>query len=153
LSNDEINRLSTMVSHHMRPLLLAQAGESPSRRVIYRYFRATGSAGVDIGLLSLADRLATYGPALPREIWAQHLAVVRALYEAWWEYPEQAVAPPPLVNGRDLMQVFELNPGLQIGQLLEAIREAQAAGQVCTREQALKLAREKLETGGMSQET
>jgi poly(A) polymerase len=153
LSNDEIDRLSTMVRGHMRPLLLAQAGGNPSRRAIYRYFRATGPAGVDIGLLSLADCLATYGPTLPREVWAQQLVVVRALYEAWWERPEQAVAPPRLVNGVDLMQLFELNPGPHIGRMLEAIREAQAAGQVNTREQALKLAREMTENSEKNLET
>jgi putative nucleotidyltransferase with HDIG domain len=153
LSNDEVDRLSTIVRYHLRPLLLAQSSEAPSRRAIYRYFRAAGPAGIDIGLLSLADCLATYGPTLPGETWTQQLAVVRALSEAWWEYPEQAVAPPQLLNGRDLMQAFALEPGPQIGQLLEAIREAQAAGQVSTREQALKLTREKIENGEKRQES
>ena len=75
----------------------------------------------------------------------QQLNVVRALMEAWWERPEQTVNPPALVNGNDLMQVFELTPGPLIGQLLDAIREAQADGQVYTREQALCLAREFME--------
>jgi putative nucleotidyltransferase with HDIG domain len=148
LSNDEIERLSIIVRHHMRPMLLAQSAAPPTRKAIYRYFRATGSAGVDIGLLSLADALATYGPTLPREIWTQQLGVIRTLYEAWWERPEQAVTPPTLVNGYDLMKIFDLEPGPQIGRLLEAIREAQAVGQVCTREQALILAREALEHDG-----
>jgi hypothetical protein len=43
------------------------------------------------------------------------------------------------------MQVFDLNPGPMIGQLLDAIREAQATGQVSTREQALLLARQQIE--------
>ncbi len=153
LSNAEIERLEKIVEQHMRPLLLAQSGEKPSRRAIYRYFRATGTAGVDICLLSLADTLATFGPTLPREIWAQHLATTRALLEAWWEYPERAVTPPSLVNGHDLMQVFELKPGPQIGVLLDAIREAQAIGRVNTREQALMLAREELEINRASPPT
>jgi poly(A) polymerase len=145
LSNEEIERLSTIVDNHMRPLLLAQTGRNPSRRAIYRYFRATGAAGIDICILSLADTLATYGPTLPRDTWVQQLNVVRALVEAWWESPEQTINPPALVNGNDLMQVFELTPGPLIGKLLDAIREAQADGQVYTREQALCLAREVME--------
>jgi putative nucleotidyltransferase with HDIG domain len=145
LSNHEVERLSSQVANHMRPLLLSQAKQLPSRRAIYRFFRAVGPAGVDICLLSLADSLATYGPTLPRDTWSQHLNVVRALLSAWWEHPEQSVAPPALVNGNDLMQVFDLNPGPMIGQLLDAIREAQATGQVSTREQALLLARQQIE--------
>jgi hypothetical protein len=42
-----------------------------------------------------------------------------------------------LVDGHDIINVFRLNPGPQIGKLLEAVREAQAAGEVTDRQQAL----------------
>jgi len=143
LSNQEMERVALVVRHHMRPahlmrLHLAQAG-TVTPRAIYRFFRDTGPAGVDICLLSLADFLATYGATLPQEAWAQHLEIVRSLLEAWWEHPQQAVKPPSLINGHDLIQSFHLLPGPQIGQLLEAVREAQAEGQVNDREQALAL--------------
>ena len=136
LSKDEIDRLKTIVHHHLRPFLLAQTGEPPSRRAIYRFYRDTGPAGVDICLLTLADVLATYGPALPKEAWINHIEVVRVLLDAWWERPEESVAPKALLNGHDLIEVLNLEPGPQIGQLLEAVREAQAMGSVHTREEA-----------------
>jgi putative nucleotidyltransferase with HDIG domain len=148
LSNAEVERVTLIVRHHMRPLLLAQAGDAPTPRAIYRFFRDAGPAGVDICLLSLADVLATYGAALPQAEWARHLNIVRGLLEAWWEHPEESVSPPAVVNGRDLMDVFGLSPGPQIGQLLEAIREAQAIGQVDSRDEALALAKQLLEAGG-----
>ena len=43
------------------------------------------------------------------------------------------------------MRELDLQPGRIIGQLLEAIREGQATGQVETREQALEFAREELQ--------
>ena len=43
------------------------------------------------------------------------------------------------------MRELNLQPGKMIGEMLEAIREAQAMGEVSTREQALELAREKLD--------
>jgi hypothetical protein len=48
------------------------------------------------------------------------------------------------LDGNDLMKELNLQPGRIIGQLLEAIREAQATGEVTSREQALQLAREHL---------
>jgi putative nucleotidyltransferase with HDIG domain len=141
LSNVETERLKTIVRQHMRPGLLAQAGQPPTRRAIYRFFRDTGPAGVDICLLSLADTLATHGPALPPESWAIHLDVVRALLEAWWERPEESISPPALINGVEMMAELGLSPGPQVGRLLEAVREAQATGRVSTREEALALAR------------
>jgi putative nucleotidyltransferase with HDIG domain len=141
LSNAETERLTTIVRQHMRPLLLTQSGEAPTRRAIYRFFRATGPAGVDICLLSLADSLATYGAGLPQEIWTQQLDVTRALLEAWWEQAEESVAPPALLNGHDLIQAFNLSPGPEIGQILEQIREAQASGEIKERAEALAYAR------------
>ena len=47
----------------------------------------------------------------------------------------------PLVSGNDLMAELGLPSGKRIGELLEAIREAQAAGEIGTREEALALAR------------
>lgn len=140
LSKDEQKRLRTIVRHHMRPILLAQRGQLPSRRAVYRFFRDTGEAGVDVCLLSLADILATYGHTLPQEVWKHYLDVVRTLLEAYWEYPEQSVSPPALLNGDDLMTAFDLQPGERLGELLAAIREAQASGEISDRESALRFA-------------
>jgi tRNA nucleotidyltransferase/poly(A) polymerase len=141
LSNEEVERAKTIVCLHMRPLLLAQSGELPTRRAIYRFFRAAGPAGVEICLLSLADVLAISGVNLSQEQWDHHLAVVRSLLEAWWEHPEETVKPPTLVDGHELITELGLKPGPLIGQMLEAIREAQACGEVMNRDEALDLAR------------
>jgi putative nucleotidyltransferase with HDIG domain len=137
LSNIEIERLATIIRQHMRPLWLAQNGEPPTRRAIYRYFRDTGAVGVDICLLSLADTLATYGTELPQDTWAHQLEITRTLFEAWWEQAEEKVSPPALLNGRDLMEIFRLSPGPEIGRLLEEVREAQASGAIQERDEAL----------------
>jgi putative nucleotidyltransferase with HDIG domain len=141
LSNAEVERLHTIVKHHMRPLWLAQTGNPPSDRAIYRFFRDTREAGVDICLLSLADTLATYGPTLPQDTWANHLEVIRSLLEAWWEKPGESVSPPPLLTGHDLIEKLGMKPGPKIGEILEAVREAQVANKVHTRSDALRFAK------------
>jgi len=147
LSNQEIERLRLVIRHHMRPFLLGQMEGEPTRRAVYRFFRDTGTAGVDICILSLADMLATYGPTLRQEDWAHHLDIIRCLLEAWWEHPQEQVSPPALLNGHELMAELDLHPGPMIGQLLEAIREAQVVGKVNTRSEAVDLARSLLDTG------
>jgi putative nucleotidyltransferase with HDIG domain len=148
LSNDEIQRLETIISNHMRILFhashLIKDNKSPSRRAVYRFFRDTGISGVDVCMLALADMRATYGNTLPQDTWAACLDVVRLLLEAWFDKPQESVAPLPLLDGDDLMRLLDLKPGPKIGELLEAIREAQAMGTVTTRDQALDLARSRL---------
>jgi poly(A) polymerase len=140
LSNAEILRLRKIVSNHMRPLYLANSPALPSRRAIYRFFRDTGEAGVDICLLSLADTLGTYGAGIPENIWQPHLETVKVLLSAYWENNEQQIAPKVLLSGNDLLTEFDLTPGPIIGELLEAIKEAQINGDILNRQQALKFA-------------
>ena len=133
----EIRLVSTMVKYHLRP---TQMGEPPSRRAIYRYFRDTGDAGIDILYLSLADHLATRGPELIPENWRLHTGTVRYVLEEHFKR-ESVVPPPKLIDGNDLINVFGLVPGPRLGQLLEAVREAHAAGELTTRQEALDYVR------------
>jgi putative nucleotidyltransferase with HDIG domain len=143
-SNDEVRRASSIVAHHLRPLLLAHE-PALSRRAIYRFFRDAGAAGVDIVLLSLADLLGTYadGPP-PIDEWNRLLDVCAALLTAYFEQPTEAVNPPAIITGDDLIGELGLRPGPRIGQLLDAVREAQAGGEVTNRDGALALARQLL---------
>ena len=140
LSNEEIHWIKTIVRHHMRPLMLAHVGHIPTKRAIYRFYRATQAAGIDVCLHSLADTLATFGTRLSEDIWQRDVNIVRTLLEAWWEQQEVSVSPPALLGGRDLIDNLGLVPGPLVGDLLEVIREAQASGQVHDREEALAFA-------------
>ena len=101
------------------------------------FFRDSGESGVDLILLALADTRATYDHAMTQDHWAAALDVSRALLEAWYEKAEEIIRPPQLINGGDLIKEFKQKPGPEIGKLLEAVRETQAAGNLSTRAEAL----------------
>jgi poly(A) polymerase len=145
-SNLEVDRLSNIVRNHMRPTLLARSEKDPSSRAIYRYFKETREAGIDICLISLADLLATYGPTIPQQRWERQIAVVRKLMDAWWEKKQEKINPATIITGTDLMGEFHLQPGPLIGELLEMVREAQVGGEVETREEAFHFVHGKLKT-------
>lgn len=147
LSNDELDRLKLVVLHHMRIhglTTLKVEGKDPTRKAIYRFFRDTGEAGVDLVLLVLADTRATSEHTLEPEYWVSCLEVCASLLEAWFERAPEMVVPPQLVNGNDLMAKLNIPAGRMLGELLEAVREEQAAGQITTREEALDFVRERL---------
>jgi putative nucleotidyltransferase with HDIG domain len=139
-SRDEVERVRTIVGAHLRPAHLACVDDF-TRRAIYRFFRATSCGGVDVVLLALADHLATWGPDLQEERWARRLEVAETLLTHWFDHYEETVEPPPLVTGGELITELGLKPGPQVGRLLRALQEAQAAGEVQSREEALGLAR------------
>jgi len=138
LSSVEVRLGKAIVRHHLRPLLLAgQAGVSS--RAVYRFFRDTEQAGVDLLIHALADHLATYAPGAGDDAWSHLLPLVVRMLGDYWDRPAERVTPPALLDGHDLLDKFGLKPGPQIGELLEAVREAQVSGQVRTREEALAL--------------
>ena len=145
LSNDEVERVHAIIANHMRFHFYSSRLEGdqalPSRRAIYRFFRDTGEAAVDVIVLGLADLRGTRGPTLTQEAWTSALDVARILLENYWEKPHEAVAPPRLLDGNEAMAALGLSAGPLLGELLAAIREAQAAGDVTTREQALAFGR------------
>ncbi len=142
LSRHEIERLQAIVRHARYPDRLANQPEL-TRRHIYRFWRDCGPAGVDVCLLGLAGYLATAGPTLSTASWSHYLETTGTLLEGW--FPPSG-APritdlPALISGRDLMRRLGLQPGPEIGDLLEEIREAQVTGEVTSADAALALAR------------
>lgn len=138
LSNTEKERLTTVIGHVTDPLRLPDV----SRRTIYRFWRALDTSGVDVCLLALADYLGTFGTQLNQSAWLSIVEQVCVLLEAYFEKREEIVAPPPLLDGIQLMEALDIRPGKQVGELLELIREAQAVGEVNSVEDALSLARQ-----------
>jgi len=145
LSNDEIERIQTIIKNHMRfhffTSRLGDDKQEPSRKAIYRFFKDSGKAGIDLVLLGLADLRGTRGHTLTQETWTTALDIARILLENYFEKPEETVAPPRLLDGNELMKELNLQPGRIVGQLLEAIREGQATGKIGSRDEALQFAR------------
>ena len=140
LSSRGTELVAQMVRHHLRPAQLRNQGQTPSLRAIHRYYREVKDAAVDTVYLALADYLAAKGPEIAAEQWAEHARMLTYVLQVGpWQAP--ARGPARLVTGHDLMEGLGLPPGPRLGRLLEQIDEAQAAGEVSTREEALALAK------------
>ena len=142
-SNREIKMVHKMIESHLRLWQMGGDQGLPTRRAIYRYFRDTADVSVDIMFLTLADFLATQGPNLDVSEWERHSRLMEYVL-AQREEDQTVAAPPKLIDGHDLMREFGLKPGPKIGEVLEAVREAQGAGDLSTREEALAFARRHL---------
>jgi len=142
-SSKEINLVSTVVKYHLRP---NQMGQPPSRRAIYRYFRDVGEAGLDVLYISLADHLATRGPNLILANWRNHAETIRHILDEFNRQKEVG-KPPRFVDGNDLMNIYGMKPGPQMGMLLEKLKEGQATGELTSRQSALDYVKNFLREG------
>ena len=115
---------------HERPL---------DRRAVYRYLTRTSPVEVEVTLLSCADRLATRGKNAERAIDA-HLELARELMPAALEWRRDG--PPRLpLRGDELAREAGIEPGPELGRVLEELREAAYAGEIEDRGDAVDLAR------------
>ncbi len=132
--------VAALVRHHLRLGFLVHEPQPLPRRTVFGYLRACAPVEVDVTLLSVADRLATRGDRAKESIEA-HLAVARQMLPEALRWRVDG-PPAPLLRGDELARELGIATGPRLGELLAALSEAQFAGEIATREQAVARARE-----------
>jgi poly(A) polymerase len=128
-----------LVRHHLRLGFLVHERQPLARETVFAYLRACEPVEVDVTLLSVCDRLATRGAKSEQAI-ERHLTLARQMLEDSLRW-RQAGPPKPLLRGDDLARELAIAPGPRVGELLEALCQAQYTGAVSTPEEALAFVR------------
>ncbi|HEV3283206.1 MAG TPA: HD domain-containing protein [Solirubrobacteraceae bacterium] len=131
--------VGALVRHHLRAGFLVHEPQPLSRQAVYAYMAACSPVQADVTLLSVADRLATRGDRAEESIDA-HLRVAGGLLAAALMWHSEG-PPRPLLRGDELAELLGVEPGPRIGELLNGLAEAQYAGEVSTRAQAVEYLR------------
>jgi len=121
------SRVAALIRAHMRA---PPAAGRARRRWMHRQRRLLP----DLLFLQIADRAATRGPRARREGYR-----LGELYDALEEARTflGRPQPAPLLNGNEIMERLGLDPGPEVGRLLDLLVEAQVLGDVRTRDEAL----------------
>jgi putative nucleotidyltransferase with HDIG domain len=131
-----VEYVAALTQHHLRLGFLVH--QRPlDRRSAWRYLRATAPYSADVTVFTVADRLATRGRNAESAI-AAHVDLAR-------EVLGHAFAAPlgePLIRGDELARELGIPAGPWLGELLAQLDEDRYAGEVATREEALRRARE-----------
>jgi poly(A) polymerase len=133
--------LQGLALHHLRLGFLVH--QRPlSRRTVYDYLRATEPVSADVTLLSAADRLAARGtgPIAGPEMIEAHLDLAREMLADALAWHRDGPPDPPL-TGDELVSELGVEPGPEMGRILEELRAATYAGEISDRDEALELAR------------
>jgi tRNA nucleotidyltransferase/poly(A) polymerase len=135
LSNDASSAVSRLIRNHMRPLNLSAPG-GPSRRALYRYCRDLKDAVPESIVLSLADARAT-AEVMPAEGFTDTGAIAGRILDYYYGKFLKTEAKP-FVTGKDLI-ARGMQPGPRFREILEDLKERQAAGTIKDRQEALNL--------------
>ena len=124
-SADVVERVVDLVARHLEWMHVRQMKESKLRRFLRREWFAEHLELHRLDCASSNRRRENYDFAVER------LAAL----------PAEALRPPALVNGDDLI-ALGMTPGAAFKRILAAVEDAQLEGRVATRAQALDLARD-----------
>ncbi len=129
-SNRFVEYLGTLVRQHLRLGFLVR--EQPlSRRALARYRRDVYPWVFESVVVSLCDRLATRGEKTSLSSIARHYRLARTV---WTEISKTPA--PRLLDGNDVMDLLDIEPGSDVGRALEALEEEIEAGEVTDAEGA-----------------
>jgi len=143
LSRKSRRFISELTRHHMRILSLSRT-PVVTPRAKYRFFRDLEKEGIAAVLLALADAFGSkemvfhwpLEPELPGD-----LAKVKEVADELLRYYHENFSPKrhkDLLNGDEIMKILGLTPGREVGIILAQIREAETAGLVRTKKEALE---------------
>jgi poly(A) polymerase len=127
-----------LVGNHMHAIDLSQP--QVKLKTLLRWFRKLGDDMVPLIILSMADTLATLGPASSSSEHERNMRWARDTISLFYNDIHERLAAQPLIDGRDLIEMG-VPPGPEVGRILRAIREAQDEKSIHTREEALQLAK------------
>jgi poly(A) polymerase len=130
LSNRFAAYLGTLIRQHLRLGFLVR--EQPlTRRALARYRRDASPWVFESVVVSLCDRLATRGEKTSLTSMARHYRVARSVWTAVGKAPV-----PQVLSGHEVMELLGLEPGVAVGQALDALDEEVEAGEITTAEEA-----------------
>jgi len=130
-----------LVRWHLRPGQLFHQGP-PTERAVHRFYRTIGEDVPALMVLAFGDLGATRGPGL---LGPQRQTLENNLIELLGNFPvfiSGQKSMERLLDGNEIMRLLEIEPGPVLGEILEALTEAQGLKEVKSRPEAERFVRE-----------
>jgi len=128
--------LSNITRQHMRVLHLSKL-EKVTKRAVARFIRDCGDETPEILLVALADTWATREARDVEDTDVE--SIVSLIMDQYYLHPNEEEAG--LLRGRDVMRELGIAGGVEVGRYLDLVSEAERAGRIGSREEALKFLR------------
>lgn len=135
-SNKQIDYISTMIKYHIYPSHVMNSPQI-TEKIMMRYVRKMDCNAIDEIILAQADRLSARGPEITDEIIEHNITYLNMLLRFYLEVRETLKPLPKLLTGNDVMKLLNIKPSKKLGEIMDALHEAQLSGDVLTKEHAV----------------
>ena len=136
-SNKQIEYISYIIKKHMYPTAVVSAPDL-NDKVMMRYVRKSEDNAIDNILIAKADRLSALGPEITQEIVDENISLLNKLLQFYLDAKDTLKPLPKLLDGNEVMEILNLSPSPRLGEILEALNEAQISGDILTKDDAIK---------------
>lgn len=136
-SNKQIDYISSMIKYHIYPSHVMTSPQI-TEKIMMRYVRKMDTNSIDAIILAQADRLSARGPEITDQIVERNITSLNMLLRFYLEARETLKPLPKLLSGNDVMQILNIKPSKRLGEIMEALHEAQISGDVITKEHAIE---------------
>ncbi len=141
-SKKEIEYVSKMVKNHIYPSSLAHSagsdGQEVSNKALARFVRKIYPDVEDLIELARADRLSARGLAVSDKMVEDNLKNLEKLLEYYNSVKDKMETLPKLLDGREIMEILNIKAGPKLGDIIEALKEAQIEGIVKSKDDAVE---------------
>ena len=135
-SKKQIEYISCMIKNHIYPSNVIVA-PSLNDKVMMRYVRKMGDNVIDNIILAKADRLSARGVDITEEIVNTNISGLDKLLDFYLSKKDSLAPLPKLIDGREIMEILNIKPSPKLGEIINAINEAQLNGDITTHEAAV----------------
>ena len=136
-SNKQIDYISSMIKYHIYPSHVMTSPQI-TEKIMMRYVRKMDTNAIDTIILAQADRLSARGPEITDQIVERNITSLNMLLKFYLEAKETLKPLPKLLSGNDVMQILNIKPSKRLGEIMDALHDAQISGDVITKEHAIE---------------
>lgn len=135
-SKKQIEYISKMIKYHIYPSHVVAAPEL-SDKIYMRFVRKMETEAIDIIILAMADRFSARGVEISDEIVQKNINSLQALLDFYLNIKETLKPLPKLLSGEEIMELLNVKPSKELGDIVKALKEAQLSGDITTKKQAV----------------
>ena len=135
-SNKQADYISSMIKYHIYPSHVMTSPQI-TEKIMMRYVRKMDKNSIDAVILAQADRLSARGPEITDEIVERNISSLNMLLRFYLEARETIKPLPKLLTGDEVMTLLNIKPSRKLGEIMNALHEAQISGDVTSKEHAV----------------
>ena len=132
----QIQYVQTLIKYHIYPSSLVSA-EDVTDKAFMKFYRKMDGFVIDVIILAMADRLSARGEKITEEIVNKNINGLTKLLNDYLALRKDIKPLEKLLDGCDIMELLKIKQGPKLGEIINALKEAQISGNVCTKQEAI----------------